>query len=77
VAYYKYSQYLRQNNDQAFDEIWDPGARATYSGIYRCEACGREITHIGGESLPPQNHHQHATAQGRIQWRLVASHQAD
>lgn len=75
MALYKYSEFLSKSDHQAFDQIWDPGTAPDYSGIFRCEGCGREITHIGGTRLPPQNHHQHTAAQGRIRWRMVVSHE--
>ena len=74
-ALYKYSQYLAQSNHQAFDQINEPGAATPWSGIYRCEGCGKNITSIYGHTLPPQNHHQHTAIQGRIRWRLAVSHE--
>jgi hypothetical protein len=71
MAYYKFSQFLEQNDDQAFDLIHQPGSSAPYSGIYRCEGCGHEITSVAGRTLPPQNHHQHTGNQGTIRWRLI------
>jgi hypothetical protein len=77
MAYYKYMKYLTQSNHELFDQLNEPGAATPYSGVYRCEACGREDTSIMGKPLPPQNHHQHQSSQGRIQWRLVVGHQPD
>lgn len=78
MAYYRYAQYLKQANPNTlFDNIHEPGAQCPYSGIYRCEGCGREVTSNGGDPLPPQNHHQHSYAQGRIRWRCVVAHQSD
>lgn len=68
---YKYPQYLSLSDSPLFDEIHHPGASTPHSGIYRCEGCGKEITSITGNPLPPQNHHQHSTAQGSIRWRLA------
>jgi hypothetical protein len=75
VVYYKYSNFMTQNTNTAFDVIHEPGAQAPYSGIYRCVGCGHEITDVAGRTLPPQNHHQHTYAQGRIRWQLAASDQ--
>lgn len=72
-AQYKYSQYLQQNNHKAFDTLWEPGASTQYSGIYRCEACGKCDTSVTGYPLPPQNHAQHNPAQGRILRRLIVA----
>lgn len=74
MAIYKYGNFLAQSNDPAFDAIHDPGVIAPYSGIYRCEGCGLNVTSVSGFPLPPQNHHQHTVAQGRIRWRLIVSH---
>lgn len=71
---YKYSQFLGSSNDAAFDKISEPGTIAPLSGIYRCEGCGKSETSVKGYQLPPQNHHQHTIAQGKIRWRLAASH---
>jgi hypothetical protein len=74
MAIYKYAQYISKSDDAAFDRIHEPSVAAPNPGIYRCEGCGHEIATAGGHTLPPQNHHQHTTAQGRIRWRLVVSH---
>jgi hypothetical protein len=71
VAYYKYPQFLTQQNTAEFDAIHEPGVATPYSGIYRCEGCGLSVTSVHPHPLPPQNHHQHSTAQGRVRWRLV------
>lgn len=74
MALYKYSQFLQQSSDDAFDALHKPGQAPPASGIYRCEGCAREITHIGGTPLPPQDHHQHNPQQGAILWRLIVAH---
>jgi hypothetical protein len=68
---YKYPQFLTKSDDEKFDKIHEPGTPTPYSGIYRCEGCGKEATSIHSHPLPPQNHHQHAPGQGRIRWRLA------
>jgi hypothetical protein len=68
---YKYGNWLTQSNDAKFDEIHEPGDSTPYSGIYRCEGCGKEVTSVAGHPLPPQNHHQHEPSQGKIRWRLA------
>ena len=77
MAGYKYDQYIHQMNDTAFDGEHTPGTSTPLSGIYRCLGCGREDVSTQGHPLPPQNHHQHTQAQGRIRWRLAvwADHQ--
>jgi len=75
MALYKYPQFLSQSNHAAFDAILNPGDQPASSGIYRCVGCGKEITHIAGTSLPPQNHHQHTYQQGHIRWQLAVAHQ--
>ena len=76
MALYKYSNVLAQMNSDEFDKLYDPGTRGSWSGIYRCAGCGREIVHTTDHPLPPQNHHQHDTAQGKIRWRLVVTDSA-
>lgn len=73
MANYKYSQYLKLSNHQAFDTITHPGHATPHSGIYRCEGCGENIVSTFGHVMPPQNHHQHSYAQGDIRWRLIAA----
>lgn len=71
---YKYSQFFKQADGDAFDKIHESGAIAPFSGIYRCIGCGKSETSVKGKVLPPQNHHQHTPSQGKIRWRLAASH---
>ena len=77
MALYKNSTYLGQSTHAAFDRIYDPGDKPDHSGIYRCEGCGKEISHNAGVSLPPQNHHQHTMSQGRVRWRMVVNAQTN
>ena len=74
MAQYKHAAYLQFNQSSAFDSIHKAGTTAPYSGIYRCEGCGHEITSIQHHTLPPQNQHQHSQAQGEIRWRLIVTH---
>jgi hypothetical protein len=71
MAWYKNVNVLKQSNSDAYDKLHSPGSTVPHSGIYRCQGCGREIASNGGDPFPPQNHHQHATAQGTIRWRLI------
>jgi hypothetical protein len=71
MAIYKYSQYLRQAQDEIFDQENGPGTAAPRSGIYRCSGCNREVASNEGQPLPPQNHHQHSSQQGSVRWRLA------
>jgi hypothetical protein len=73
MAIYKHARYLDTSDDAAFDAVHHPGAVTPYSGIYRCMGCGKEDVSTQTLPLPPQNHHQHTAAQGRIQWRLVVA----
>ena len=76
MALYKYSTFISLSEDKAFDTLLEPGVAATWPGIYRCHGCGHEIAIARNHTLPSQNHHQHTTSQGSIQWRLVVSHRA-
>lgn len=71
MALYKYGNYLTSSNEIAFDKIQEPGTTAPHAGIYRCTKCGHEIGIAQGHVLPPQNHHQHSTGLGAIQWQLL------
>lgn len=71
MALYKNSSYLAQNNSDAFDTIYNPGAQPAHSGIYRCMGCGREVVAEQSRQLPPQNHHQHTAAQGSVRWKMI------
>jgi len=74
VVLFKYNQYFQKSDDAAFDRVYEAATNTPHSGIYRCEGCGRSVTSVAGYPLPPQNHHQHTAQQGRIRWRLAASH---
>lgn len=73
MALYNHAGYLRQSQHGNFDSTHQPGSRVPDSGVYRCEGCGREISHNENTVLPPQNHHQHTSAQGSIRWRLIVA----
>jgi len=75
MALYKYAQFLKQSGHEAFDQFFQPGTTTVYSGVYRCEVCGKEIASIANSPLPPQNHHQHNVGLGPIVWRLAVGHQ--
>jgi hypothetical protein len=49
---------------------YEPGDAVPVSGIYVCQGCKREITSNRDDPFPPQNHHQHTAAQGKILWKL-------
>ncbi len=74
MALYKYSTFIAESEDKAFDQLNSPGTAAPWPGIYGCHVCGHEIAIASGHTLPSQNHHQHNPGQGAIQWRLVVSH---
>jgi hypothetical protein len=76
MAWYKYVRYLSVMQSDEFDKLHEPGTTGSWSGIYRCEGCGKEVVHTVGHPLPPQNHHQHTAAQGRIRWRLIVTDSA-
>lgn len=75
MALYKYTQYVTQSNDAAFDAGHSPGTAAPHAGIYRCTGCGYEIGIAAGHTLPPESHHKHTA---KIVWRLAvfAQHKA-
>lgn len=75
MVWYKYKQFLAEAALSDFDKLYGPGVIAAYSGIYRCDGCGREVVSTTTHPLPPQNHHQHSVAQGQIRWRLIVTDQ--
>jgi hypothetical protein len=74
MAQYKYAEFLKQNTNEAYDVLYEPGALTPYSGIYRCAVCGKEDVSVHNKPLPPQNHHTHAAGPGPIRWQLIVSH---
>lgn len=70
--YLKNKSVLGEGNADAthWKQVYGPGDTVPVSGIYRCVGCKKEITSNEDDPFPPQNHHQHTAAQGRIQWRL-------
>lgn len=77
MALYKSATHLTQSTHANFDTIHQPGSKPPDSGIYRCVGCGREISHNAGNSLPPQNHHQHTPSQGTIRWQMIVCAQTN
>jgi hypothetical protein len=69
--FYRYADLLSKSSEAKFDELSEPGSPTPYSGIYICSGCGREVTSVAAQPLPPQNHHRHSDDQGKILWRLV------
>lgn len=76
MALYKYQQVLAHTDHEEFDKFYPPGAKTPWSGIYRCEGCAKEAVSTDTHPLPPQNHHQHTVAQGKIRWRLIVTDSA-
>jgi len=78
MALYKYDKYIARSNHADFDQEHTPGTLTPHSAIYKCMGCGHEIVSEGGKVFPPQNHHQHTAAQGKIRWKMVvyADHQS-
>jgi len=72
MAVYKYPQFLTQHSNPAFDQTHSPATPTPYSGIYRCEHCGKSDVSTYGHPLPPQNHHQH-NPPAPIKWRLIVA----
>jgi hypothetical protein len=71
MAYFKYGNFLTQENGSEFDTVHEPNTPTPYSGIYRCEGCGLSATFVSDKNIPPQNHHQHSALQGPIRWQLI------
>lgn len=71
MAEYKEREHVRRTESSAFDVRHAPGTTVTNPGIYRCLACNDEIVMAKGDTLPLQNHHQHETGIGKIEWQLL------
>ena len=71
MALYKEKTYLTESSDAVFDKVYKPGETPEHSGIYRCMGCHKEVVAEESGKLPPQNHHEHTTAQGAIRWKLI------
>jgi hypothetical protein len=71
MADYKYAAYVQHSDDEIFDKLYHPAAKTPFSGIYRCQECGKEAASVINHELPAQNHHQHAPGLGDIRWRLI------
>ena len=76
LAQYKYLFYLASSPNPRFDHNSAGGVSAPHAGIYRCQACGREVVADKGEKLPGQDHHKHQDARDPIRWRLAVAAQA-
>jgi hypothetical protein len=70
MALYKHLKTIEQSDDAGFDETFDAGTFAPFSGIFCCTACGREVASTQEQLLPSRTHHQH-TQHAPIHWRLV------
>tara|TARA_B100000678_G_scaffold247745_1_gene221195 strand:+ start:440 stop:685 length:246 start_codon:yes stop_codon:yes gene_type:complete len=75
MAYYVGSteNYLKKTTEpegSVWRKLFKPGAECPASGIYRCRACGDEVTSNKGDPLPPQNHRQHDSDK-KIRWELI------
>jgi len=71
LAYYKYLAELSHEKGFQYDARHKPGEVVPLSGIYKCTGCGKSIVASQDSRFPAQNHHQHAPAEGPIQWRLT------
>lgn len=70
MALYKAGTDVKTGTGKAFEETHSPGTPTPYSGIYKCENCGREDACNKGNPLPPQNHNQHSGPKP-IMWRCL------
>lgn len=72
MALYNNGNHLKQNTEWAgWNDKYRPADTVPNSGIYKCTGCKKEITSNKGDKFPPQNHHQHGTNQGSIQWQII------
>ena len=71
MALYNDGSYLSQSDSDAFTATHNPGSKTPDSGIYRCAGCGYEIVSEKPKTFPPESHHAHTTAQGKVRWQLI------
>lgn len=72
MALYNDSKFLTHNTEWVgWKSKYSPAEIVPHSGIYRCTGCKKEVTSNKGDKFPPQNHHQHGTNQGSIQWQMI------
>lgn len=57
--------------NEHWTHIYGIGQKVPVSGIYRCYACGDEITSNQGDPFPPQNKSQHDCQGKPVQWELI------
>jgi hypothetical protein len=70
ALYRDVSHLLKAEAHECFECIYEPGERAPYSGIYRCDTCGEEAACTKGDPLPSQDVHNHPSFTP-IGWRLL------
>jgi hypothetical protein len=78
VPYLRDLEGYQQSASGIFSKSMRPGTLVPQSGIYRCSACGYEVTLLIGASLPDeQNCPEHSPRWnfkgGAVLWRLVAA----
>jgi hypothetical protein len=74
MAYYQQANQLAFSDSSVFRNVYEPGQRAPFGGIYKCTGCGLEVGIAQHHSLPPQNHHQHGYRSTPIRWQAVTLH---
>lgn len=68
--YLDQSSLTKSSGGEWWNQKHNPGSTVPMSGIYKCVGCKKEVTCNKGDPFPPQNHHQHPTGQGPVQWKL-------
>jgi hypothetical protein len=75
MALYQNGSELTHLVDSRFDQVYSPGTRAPFSGIFMCTNCRDEYACNANDPLPPQNHRQHAQDKGAIRWKPLVQTQ--
>jgi len=74
MAYFKNGKYFTPDQSGDFDKVHNPGVPTPYSGIYRCEVCGREAVSTKNHPLPPEHHAANMLVPHQpTRWRLIAA----
>lgn len=73
MALFKYARELANAQDGRFDRVFPAGRPVLFTGIYRCLGCGREDVGKAGETIRPNEAHNHPDP---ISWHLLVCAEA-
>jgi len=71
MALYKKPEYLKQSKGTEFDDPYNPGQKAPYDGIYRCQFCAKEVVCKSDDPLPD---HECESGWPTLWWLIVSTY---